>query len=510
MKHIHRYFLWLLPLLCGLLAGCGADVPASYSEVKRLPSVFPDYRAVTVPSNIAPLHFLIRETGDDFVTRFSSGNAEIVCSGARVCPDLDEWRSLLAAAKGGRITVDVFARADGRWSKFASFPIDVASEPIDPYLSYRLISPSYVTYEALTINQRDLTSFEESEIYNNMLGSEGSDGQCINCHSYQNYSPQNMQFHARQTYGGTMIVVDGVPRKVDLKADSSVISAGVYPSWHPKKPLIAYSVNTTGQSFHTKDLEKVEVQDSHSDLILYDVEANTVQMIANEPDELETFPWWAPEGDYLYFCSAHYHYDAKGGDRKLMDDYRSIHYNVYRMPYDGASGTFGPRELVFDADSIGRSATMPRISPDGRWLVFSLGDYGCFHVWHKSSDLWIMDLGTDPHHADLAAARRSARKLEEACSPDVETQPFWSSNSRWLLFSSRRDDGSYTRPYIAYVDKEGKARKPFILPQDDPEFYLDFYRSFNLPVFMSGPVTISPQRFAREFKSEGVKATFRK
>ena len=509
MKNSARYLLLFLPLFGLLLTGCGPDVPSSYAEGKEAPRIAPDYSGVTVPSNIAPLRFLVCDEAEEYVTRFRAADTEVLCSGAAVKPGLDDWRDLLAAAKGGDIEVEVYARRDGRWTRFRPFAVHVAEEPIDPWLSYRLIAPSYVTYEALTINQRDLTSFEESEIYNNQLGVEGSDGQCINCHAYQNYSPDNMQFHARQTHGGTMLVVDGELKKVDLKADSSVISAGVYPSWHPKERLIAYSVNTTGQSFHTKDLQKVEVQDSHSDLILYDVEANTVRKIAAEPDELETFPWWSPEGDYLYFCSAHYHYDPEGGDRKLMDDYQTIRYNVYRMAYDHASGAFGPRELVFDADSIGRSATMPRISPDGRWLVFALGDYGCFHVWHKSSDLWIMDLGTDPRHSGLEAARRSARKLDAACSPDVETQPFWSSNSRWLVFSSRRDDGSYTRPYFAYITPDGRACKPFILPQADPEFYPDFYRSFNLPVFMSGPVTISPQRFARELKGEGVRAAFR-
>ena len=360
MKNSARYLLLFLPLFGLLLAGCGPDVPSSYAEGKEVPRIAPDYSGVTVPSNIAPLRFLVCDEAEEYVTRFRAADTEVLCSGAAVKPGLDDWRDLLAAAKGGDIEVEVYARRDGRWTRFRPFAVHVAEEPIDPWLSYRLIAPSYVTYEALTINQRDLTSFAESEIYNNQLGVEGSDGQCINCHAYQNYSPDNMQFHARQTHGGTMLVVDGELKKVDLKADSSVISAGVYPSWHPKERLIAYSVNTTGQSFHTKDLQKVEVQDSHSDLILYDVEANTVRKIAAEPDELETFPWWSPEGDYLYFCSARYHYDPEGGDRKLMDDYQTIRYNVYRMAYDHASGAFGPRELVFDADSMGRSATMPR------------------------------------------------------------------------------------------------------------------------------------------------------
>ena len=70
-----------------------------------------------------------------------------------------------------------------------------------------------------------------------------------------------------------MLVMNNVPQKSDLKTDST-ISAGVYPAWHPTLPLIAYSTNHTGQSFHTRSKAKIEVQDSESDIILYDIEKN--------------------------------------------------------------------------------------------------------------------------------------------------------------------------------------------------------------------------------------------
>ena len=89
--------------------------------------------------------------------------------------------------------------------------------------------------------------------------------------------------------------------KANLKTDS-LISGGVYPAWHPTEKLIAYSVNQTGQTFHTRDLQKVEVQDMLSDLILYDVEKNEVTRIPGDTDELEVFPWWSPDGKYLYYA----------------------------------------------------------------------------------------------------------------------------------------------------------------------------------------------------------------
>ncbi len=64
------------------------------------------------------------------------------------------------------------------------------------------------------------------------------------------------------------------------------------------------------------------------------------------------------------------------------------------------------------------------------------------------------------------------------------------------MFSSRRYDGNYTRPFIAYIDKEGKGRKPFELPQEDPDMHRRFMRSYNIPEFMTGPVETPPQEFA--------------
>ena len=55
------------------------------------------------------------------------------------------------------------------------------------------------------------------------------------------------------------------------------------------------------------------------------------------------------------------------------------------------------------------------------------------------------------------------------------------------MVASRRDDGNYTRPYIAYFDKNGKTHKAFEVPQKDPNFYTFFLRSFNRPEFMIVP-----------------------
>ena len=476
-----------------LLCACSQQLPKDFTQSDALPHIYPDYVDVTVPVNIAPLTFEMDDPSEEMAVRFSFGDEEIICRGSQALPDFDDWKHLAAAAQGKDIQVETYAYKDGQWTKFKPFNIHVSPDSIDAYLSYRLIHPSYNLYEELTISQRCLENYDESVIYDNMLCTENENGQCINCHNYQQYNPDRMQFHARQNHGGTIIAYDGKIRKINMKNDS-ILSAGVYPTWHPELPLIIYSTNTTQQIFHTSDLNKIEVYDIESDLIAYDVTKNEVTNIENDPTEFECYPFWAPDGKTLYYSSAHFEYPdtTKSKRYELVTHAYSIKYNIYKKSFDPATMTFGPRELVFAADTLNKSATLPRISPDGRYLMFALAEYGVFHIWHHDADLWLMDLQTG-----------EARPAEEINSPDTESYHSWSSNGKWVVFSSRRDDGTYTRPFFAHIDKDGKGTKPFELPCADPNYHRQFMKSYNIPEFMRGPVTIKPQTFADVLKRDG-------
>ncbi len=488
-----------ITILAIISCGSNPSVPETFDTVTKQPMIFPDYKDVTVPCNIAPLNFAVNEGKEECVARFTFEGGEYTYGdGCKIIIDEKEWKEMLLASKGKSIKVEIFAQQDGKWTAYKPFKINVAEEEIDSYISYRLIPPSYVAYELLTINQRNLTNFDETVIYNNMLVSNDVDAQCINCHAYQNYETKNMQFHMRQSFGGTMIISDGKMHKVDLKTDST-ISAGVYPSWHPTLNLIAYSTNLTGQAFHTKSRAKIDVQDTKSDIILYNVETNEVSNISAIDNELEVFPWWAPDGKSLYYCSAHFEYsDTIPMEQEMIERFEQVKHNIYRKPFDAKTLTFGEAELVFDAAKDSCSATFPRISPDGRYLLYALGIHGCFHVWHPEADLWLTDLQTG-----------ESRKLENVNSNQAESYHSWSSNSRWIMLCSRRDDGNYTRLYLAYFDKNGKAHKAFALPQADPDFYRYFMRSYNVPEFMKEPVRTTPQEIASQAKTPAKKATFK-
>ena len=476
-----------------LLTGCGKTytVPEGAADNGKDVVLYPDYTGVTVPPNIAPLNFIVKGEAEEYVVQVKANGKDIMISGGSddgvVQFDSTEWRNALTSNKGKSLDVTVYELAEDGWTKYKPYKIYVAEEDIDPYLSYRLIEPGYEMYRHIGLYQRNLTTYDQRPIYENNRVEETDENHCVNCHNYQNYGGKNMLFHVRANMGGTLIAKDGKVEKLNFKNDS-ILGSAVYPSWHPKRNFIAFSSNRTGQAFHMLDNEKIEVLDYGSDLLFYNADTHEVSNVLKTADDMETFPAWAPDGKKLYYCSAPAPGLGAMPDSGKVDyvlrNYREIRYNVMSVTFDEQTMTFGDPQMEVDCVQLGKSATVPRVSPDGKWLLFTLGDFGQFHIWHKSSDQYVKNLETGEIYP-----------LTEANSPDVDSYHSWSSNGRWIAFSSRRDDGSYTRPYIAYFDKQGKPRKAFMLPQEDPVQNLMLLKSYNVPELTREPAHYSFQDF---------------
>jgi hypothetical protein len=81
----------------------------------------------------------------------------------------------------------------------------------------------------------------------------------------------------------------------------------------------------------------------------------------------------------------------------------------------------------------------------------------------------------------------------EINSTQTDSYHCFSSAGHWFVFSSKRIDGLFTRPYFSYLDDNGNASKPFVLPQENPDFYSFFPKNYNIPELITGEVTVSPQ-----------------
>ena len=176
----------------------------------------------------------------------------------------------------------------------------------------------------------------------------------------------------------------------------------------------------------------------------------------------------------------------------MPKEYDQVRYDLCSVSFDPATRRFGTVvDTLYKASKIDKSVSFPRVSPDGKYLLYTLSGYGNFSIWHKDADLYMIDLST-----------LQSYPLEAANSDDVESYHSWSSNRRWFVFSSRRIDGLYTRPYIAYVDEYGKVGKPFLLPQKDAGFYQSFMKSFNFPEFITGKVKVRGRVLAIKAKED--------
>ena len=177
-----------------------------------------------------------------------------------------------------------------------------------------------------------------------------------------------------------------------------------------------------------------------------------------------------------------------------LDEIKQTRYDLVRIKFDAETITYGETEMVYNASGTGKSASLPRISPDGKYLIFTLADYGTFPIWHREADLFLLDLQT------------GEAKRMDINSSDNESYHSWSSNGRWLVFSSKRTDGRSTRPFLAYFNSWDSTGKPFILPQEDPEYYDRLMESFNIPEFVSARIMLSPHDFAAVANNETLKA----
>ena len=503
------------------------EVPATFTEVADSATIYPDYREVTIPPNIAPLNFMVRDPeADAFVAEIGTLACGATDDG-KIDIDTTAWHRLLHKNRGGDLSVNIYAHRANGWVRHPAFTIHVAKEEIDSFLSYRLIEPGYELYRQIGLYQRNLTNFDVATIYENNRSFEAEGNHCVNCHNYQNYDTRRMLFHVRAAYGGTIVTNDNEAHKITIRHDS-ILAAGVYPSWHPTRPWVAFATNKTGQVFHMLYPEKIEVLDTESDLIFYDAERNEVRNILRTSDHLETFPCWTPNGKRLYYCSARLpEISTDKLEIELSEHFDSLLYDLYSMPFDPETRVFGQPRLEIEASAQGMSCSVPRVSPDGRYLLFTLGKYGQFHIWHKSADLWVLPLSSPHGKEDTTSSPETASgntallpagaggkglpyPLTAANSSDADSYHTWSSNGRWIVFSSRRDDGNFTRPYIAYFDADGHAHRAFLLPQRDPEYNLILLKSFNVPELTRTPVRVSTQQLEHVIKhTEAEPATYK-
>lgn len=457
----------------GLLTTACTPTPSNVAEATSPLVIYPDYQDVTLPCNIAPLNFMTRDDEVDAIAVTVSGKSDedilsLNSRGNKVIWDADRWQSFMSTHIGDTLNVTVTARTPEGWQRYPSFTWVVSPDSLDSYLTYRLIEPGYEVWDNVVIEERC------TENFSTRLLADGHElgNRCMNCHTHGGRNGEHSFFHLRGQNGGTILCRNGKLRKLTLR-NQAMTSGAVYGDFHPSGRYAVFSNNVIIPAFHTQANRRLEVYDTTGDLCVADFDNNRLSNHATA-SELMSFPTFSADGAWIYYCAA----PNPCGDtiptaRDLLDKINELHYSLYRMPFDAATGQMHPelRETIYDAQQLGGSANLPKCSPDGKHIIFCISDNGTFPIWHRETRLCLWSEDEGLLKTDINGTYHS-----------------WSHNSKWLAFASKREDGQYGRAYFVHIDDmlstpaspTGRP-KPIVLPQSDPEHDDMNLRSYNIP-----------------------------
>jgi hypothetical protein len=471
-----------------LFSTCSPLPVVDFMHEERMPQLFPDYTCITIPPNLAPTNFAIREKGDEFLVRiFGEVGKEIVIrqSNGNIRIQEKKWKDLLDQNKGKKLNISIAVKRENDWYQYQNIENTVSMDSIDSYLFYRDIVPTNSLWNQMAMHQRDLQSFAEYKLFDNYR----IEHNCMNCHTFNRNNPRELLFHVRGNHGGTVFYQHGELSKIDFPMPE-ILSAGAYCNWHPSGKLVAFAVNQIKQNYYLSGYgdKMKEVFDLASDIVIYDIESNSVLTFPQiASDQRENLPAWSADGQTLYYVTTPPYIPNMPNE--------DILYSLMEVSFDIETNRLGEPKMMLSAEEIGGSISFPTLSPDGRFMLFCVADFGYFPVNNKSADIYLMDLTSGEY------------RKPDINSDESESYVSWSSSGRWFVFSSRRLDGMTSKPFLCHISRDGVLSKPFILPQKDPGYYLTDHRNFSRPELINDKVDINFKKLSKIIFSESVTAT---
>ena len=386
------------------------------------------------------------------------------------------WREVKQTSGGGDVTLRVRGiRCEGTSQKTRDdvhisqrITFRISADRADNVIIYRLVAPPFINRKTPNTYARDIRKRRHD------LFLSARKQYCINCHTFSSKSGTTGKLGLQVRYLGKRemkhrlhFAVFDLDRGEGFKTILPYkVQMSTFMSWSPDETKLAFSANQSIAAANPIVFETQSIGQPTSDIAVYDLVKGTVKLLpgAAGPDTIEIYPSWTPDGKRIVFSSV-----AKGGHPTLTQ------FNVMVVPYnDGNGGTPVPVRGAFANE---KSNYYARFSPDGKWMSFVTSRYGS--LIKASSDINIMP------------GNLKGRPIPLACNTPFAADSWhsWSSNSRWMVFASKRDDGIFARLYLTHIDENGNASPAVRLPIENPEMRM----SFNIPEFVAEVPAVDEQ-----------------
>jgi tetratricopeptide (TPR) repeat protein len=408
-------------------------------------------------------------------------------------PDAATWQSVQAhsIASAATVTITGYTGARGPSSQ-ARISLTTSSDPVGAPIFYRdvplmpsagangTVQPlSPAAIHLIKWRLRDIRRPESHTVLTDMPT-------CANCHSFSRDGhtmgidvdgPANDKgLYAVVPVAQHMTIQDKDIVQWNADGQAGKVRVGFMSQVSPNGRYVistfagsALDVSNTYYVTNFKDYRFLQVfYPTRGILEWYDRAADKRQPLpgADDPRYVQTDGVWSPDGKYIVFARAEAKDPYPPGEPKALHandpNETQIQYDLYRVPFNDGKG--GVPEPIAGASGNGMSNNFPKVSPDGRWIVFVQCRNG--QLMRPDSQLYIVPSGGG-----------EARRLR-ANTPLMNSWHSFSPNGRWLVFSSK-SRSPYTQMYLTHLDEQGNSSPAILIDNATAA-----NRAVNLPEFV--------------------------